>query len=241
MSPNAQPTIDAFRRELDEMRAHLAKPHVHSNNVFSMNHQAQEFVPQVHQDQQWNAPGNANVFSRTPSPCGPSGAQQWNAFASMPSQQPPVRPQHAPVQNDNIFAPPVAQLPAAPMPPDVPKPGPPPSYPPPQASQQPWHSHNDPWANWSTPGIDQSRRPPWKINRQNTEGLTMFDGNLAHYRNWCSRIRDHAAEDWAHWRTVLDHAARAPLELSQQYLQGQYLFGVNAWQLSSDLWSFLLK
>ena len=97
----------------------------------------------------------------------------------------------------------------------------------------------DPWASWTRPS--EQGRPQWKINRKNTEGLVTFDGNLSHFRNWCSRIRDHAAEDWPEWRQVLDHASKLQFELTPDYLHKLPLFGVNAWQLSSDLWSFLLK
>ena len=68
-----------------------------------------------------------------------------------------------------------------------------------------------------------------------------FGGATESYRNWQNRIRDHAADEWPHWRYILDHAAKAPHELTQEQLQKMSLFNVNAWDLSQDLWSFLLR
>ena len=76
---------------------------------------------------------------------------------------------------------------------------------------------------------------------KNADGLTQFDGNLSSYRNWSSRIRDHASDEWPQWREGLDQASKTSFELTQEFLQSAQIFGVNAWALSSDLWSFLLR
>ena len=96
---------------------------------------------------------------------------------------------------------------------------------------------HDPWSNWSPP----TQRPTWKIPRNNTEGLVKVDGRPQDYKNWHNRIRDHAADEWPHWRQILDHAARFPVELTPAVSSNMYLHGVNAWELSADLGSFLLK
>ena len=95
----------------------------------------------------------------------------------------------------------------------------------------------DSWGNWQP----SHHRPLWKIPKQNTEGLFKFDGEMAQYKNWQNRVRDHASEEWPAWRDVLDHAATYKQELTMPYLQSTTLFGVNASHLSADLWSFLLR
>ena len=105
-------------------------------------------------------------------------------------------------------------------------------------AQQPQASEQDPWSSW---GTHSPQRPPWKINRKNTDALTPFNGVLEHYRDWVARIRDHVSEDWAAWREILDHSAQAPEELRPEQLKRMTIYGVNAWDLASDLWSFLLK
>ena len=126
--------------------------------------------------------------------------------------------------------------------------------------QQPQATEQDPWSSWgcqSGPSMggqrqqpqvsDQSwgahnpQRPPWKINRKNTDALTPFNGVLEHYRDWAAWIRDHVSEDWASWREILDHSSQAPEELRPEQLKRLTIYGVNAWELSTDLWSFLLK
>ena len=96
----------------------------------------------------------------------------------------------------------------------------------------------DAYGNYNNPS---HTRPFWKINRKETDGLFKFDGELANYRAWKSRIRDHAAEEWAAWRQILDHAETVGRELSMEELERTTLFGVNGALLSNDLWSFLLR
>ena len=74
-----------------------------------------------------------------------------------------------------------------------------------------------------------------------TEGLFKFDGNLAEYKAWKNRLRDHTAESWPPWRQVLDYFEKSPEALTTDYLNSVTVHGVNAMSLSADLWSFLLR
>ena len=95
--------------------------------------------------------------------------------------------------------------------------------------------HFDPWANWhpsQAAGYSQDQwggqgetRPFWRINRRETDGLFKFDGELANYRAWKSRIRDHVSESWPAWRDVLDHAENASEDLTLEKLKGLNVFG----------------
>ena len=98
----------------------------------------------------------------------------------------------------------------------------------------------DPWGNYRGGGF-QGARPVWRINRKETEGLFKFDGELANYRAWKSRVRDHASESWPEWREILDHAEATNDDLSLDRLATLDLYGVNGKVLANDLWSFLLK
>ena len=66
-------------------------------------------------------------------------------------------------------------------------------------------------------------------------------GDSNHYKTSRSRIEDHASDDWPYWRDTLDHAAKARVELTPALLNSKTLFGVNAWDLSTDLRSVLLR
>lgn len=100
----------------------------------------------------------------------------------------------------------------------------------------------DPYGNYAGYTSNEQRpRTPWRINRQHSDGLFKFDGELQHYKAWKSRARDHASEDLPHWRQVLDHAEKCQTELKIEDLPDLTLFGVKAFQLTSDLWSFLLR
>ena len=100
-----------------------------------------------------------------------------------------------------------------------------------------WDSWGDQWQNWS----GGAARPVWRISRKNTEGLFKFDGELANFQSWKNRIRDHASEEWPAWREILDHAERVDRVLTLEELATFDIQGVNAAQISSDLWSFLLR
>ena len=49
------------------------------------------------------------------------------------------------------------------------------------------------------------------------------------------------SEDWSSWRQALDFAAGVQAEMEPAWLQQVTLCGVNGWELSSDLWSFLTR
>ena len=92
------------------------------------------------------------------------------------------------------------------------------------------------------PAYDLSlKKPMWKIQRSNTEGLFPFDAELNKYRSWKNRIRDHASEELPFWRTVLDDATSTTMPITKELLQTMDFSSVNGEQLSNDLWSFLLR
>ena len=82
----------------------------------------------------------------------------------------------------------------------------------------------------------QNRPPLWRINSRETEGLLEFGGDGNSYRSWTSRVRDHAAEEWPEWRTILDNVEKPPTEWRTDQLAQQEFFGVNAQLLNADLW-----
>jgi hypothetical protein len=61
------------------------------------------------------------------------------------------------------------------------------------------------------------------------------------YKPWRNRIRDHASEDWHEWRQILDDVVKVPHEIKLEDLKNVTLCGVNAYTLSLDLWSFMLR
>ena len=44
------------------------------------------------------------------------------------------------------------------------------------------------------------------IDMKYVQGLFVFDGERAKYRNWRNRVRDHCGKRFPPWRELLDHA-----------------------------------
>ena len=42
----------------------------------------------------------------------------------------------------------------------------------------------DPWGNYRGGGYQGNARPPWRINRKETEGLFKVDGKIGQYKPW---------------------------------------------------------
>ena len=77
------------------------------------------------------------------------------------------------------------------------------------------------------------------VSYKPNEALRKFDGNSAHYKMWADRMLDHLARTNSHWRVILKALQAAPNPINKDWLLGQWVQGVNAWELAEKLETFI--
>ena len=81
----------------------------------------------------------------------------------------------------------------------------------------------------------------WKIKRKEC-ALKTFDGTTGQFKRWKERFVDHCCESTQQWRRLLKYITDQPTPILERDLQiapiGQ---GYTAWDLATDLESFMIK
>ena len=80
----------------------------------------------------------------------------------------------------------------------------------------------------------------FEISRKENKLLAQWTRNAADFQLWRDRIVDHCCRSTMHWRHLLEYCAKATSAIQPEWLRSNNVAGINAWDLSTMLESFMV-